>query len=470
VSGDGGNAPGTDDYRFVAQINWWEERDAYQVAYQGNGSGWVTAAVPFTTTSGWRGSYNDAEDDDGWAISFYIPFASLGLSSPPPDRSRWGLGITMHDRENEAGSPPIADKGWPEAIQGAEPATWGELVFGLPSYQPPSASVEGTTTIRHKLNGADVADASVGGYTVCGEGVDRWTEWGDTNEGFYYPERTNFNIQNQSDLADWPCFSKYYVAFPLDAVPSGKVILSATLTLHQFGGSEPSQAEPSLIQVLTVYDDWDDETLTWNNAPLAMENVSAEWVDPTYFPGWPGIPTTWDVSLAVAEAYAEGMPLNLALYEADSAYHSGKYFVSSHTGDWNAEGRPTLTVVWGSPTGTVEKTVTPSFAMPGEVVTYTVTVVGSGEQLTLTDDLPAGVSAPLTMSPGLTYTPHRVTWTGTPAVGEQVALSYVVTITAPSRTALWNQATLTGGGGTDTASALVLVDPERVYLPVVLRQ
>jgi len=33
------------------------------------------------------------------------------------------------------------------------------------------------------------------------------------------------------------------------------------------------------------------------------------------------------------------------LYEADSAYHSGKYFTSSDTGDWNEAGRPTLQVI-----------------------------------------------------------------------------------------------------------------------------
>ncbi len=98
-------------------------------------------------------------------------------------------------------------------------------------------------------------------------------------------------------------------------------------------------------------------------------------------------------------------------------------------------------------------------------------MVGSGQVLTLTDDLPAGASPPLTHSPGLTYTPHRVAWSGNPGLGEQVTLTYVVTVTAPSRTALWNQAVLTQTGGlTDTATALVLVNPVRVYLPLVLKE
>ena len=45
-------------------------------------------------------------------------------------------------------------------------------------------------------------------------------------------------------------------------------------------------------------------------------------------------------------------------------------------------------------------------------------------------------------------------------------LTYVVTVIAPSRTALWNRAVVTQAGGlARTASALVLVDPAQVYLP-----
>jgi hypothetical protein len=157
-------------------------------------------------------------------------------------------------------------------------------------------------------------------------------------------------VQSQGDIADWPCFSKYYVTFPLGTVPSGKRIVSARLILHQFGGSGGGAqvALPSLIQVSTADGGWSEGTLTWNTAPLARQNVARSWVD--VFQGpivWPGVERTWDVSGAVAEAYAAGTPLGLVLYEADDAYHSGKYFVTSDTGDWNATGRPTLEVTWG---------------------------------------------------------------------------------------------------------------------------
>jgi len=362
LDGNAGSVPDVNAYRFEGQLNWWEPRVNYQTVYRGNGSSWVMATVPFSVTSGWRGdALNNDTDDRGWVVTFHIPFASLGLSGPPSEGMIWGMAMALHDRDNAAG-PPLADKIWPEAMNATSPRTWGQVAFGLPAYTPPQITPGGTVTIRHKLNGATVKDAAAGGYTLCGAGTDFWTQWGDTNESFYNSEHSIFNVQNQSDVADWPCFSKYYVTFPLDAVPSGKAILSATLTLHQMGNAgdindpnSDNRPKPSLIQVLTVAEDWNEATLTWNNAPLALENVGQAWVQPIQGCGssggipWPCVPRTWDVSYAVAKAYVAGQPLRLALYSADSDYHSGKYFTSSETGDWNEVGRPTLSVTWGIP-------------------------------------------------------------------------------------------------------------------------
>lgn len=466
---DGGDAPRSDDYRFVGQLNWWEERDDYQAVYRGDGSSWMSAIVPFSTVSGWRGdALNNGADDRGWVMDFLVPFASLGLAVPDPGET-WGLAVSLHDRDDAAGTP-IPDQVWPEGMDGGRPGTWAELAFGIPTYTPPSASPGGTVVIREGLAGATVPDAAVGGTipSLCpGDSYHIWNVWGDANFG----NESTFNVQNQSDVADWPCFAKYYVTFPLDAVPPGKVVISATLTLHQIGGSAPEEAEPSLIQVLTVDESWDEATIAWNNAPLALENVASAWVDPTVFPGWPGIPRTWDVSGAVAQAHGAGTPLRLVLYEADDAYHSGKHFVASEIPNWSVESRPTLRVVWGDSVGTVDKFASSTIVMPGDTLTYTLKVVGSGQPVTVTDQLPAGVSAPIAHSPGLVYTPHQVSWSGQPAAGEPVTLTYAVEVTAPSRTVLWNQALLTqSDGSSDEAVVPVWVDPVRVYLPVVMRK
>jgi hypothetical protein len=178
--------------------------------------------------------------------------------------------------------------------------------------------------------------------------LDYWTEWGDKA----YPGETFANVQNQTDVADWPCYSKLFIAMPLDTLPKGQNVISATLTLHLFGnagGGDWGNAPDSLLQVFEVDGGWNEATLSWNSAPLALENISRTWVEPIIsFPGWPGVPYTWDVSIAVARSYAAGIPLRLAVYSADPGYHSGKYFITSEAEDWNKLGRPTLKV-WLSP-------------------------------------------------------------------------------------------------------------------------
>ena len=82
TDGNVGDLPDANAYRFDAQLEWWEPREGYQVAYQGDESGWVAASVPSTTTSFWRGTApNNEENDLGWALTYYIPFGSLGSSA-----------------------------------------------------------------------------------------------------------------------------------------------------------------------------------------------------------------------------------------------------------------------------------------------------------------------------------------------------------------------------------------------------
>jgi hypothetical protein len=290
--------------------------------------------------------------DRGWAMTFEIPFTALGLSGPPATGSEWRLGLQLHDRDGASAAPnPI--QSWPDALQRDQPATWGMLRFGLPGLSTPHCCSGGRgenlsdpprmTHLCPTPMSAARSPISVPA-TITTSGM--------SGRIATMAMRAIFNIQNQADVADWPCFARYYVTFPIDALPAGKVIISATLTLHQFGNAgEAGQAQPSWIQVLTAAEDWQERTITWNNAPRAWENIGGRWVDPVAAPTGIGLasPWTWDVSYAVANAYATGSPVRLILYEADSAYHSGKFFVSSDTGDWNVQGRPTLTVVWGNP-------------------------------------------------------------------------------------------------------------------------
>lgn len=350
LDGSVGNSPDGNSYLVQRQLNRSEPDASYQAVYRGAGGEWQQADVAITTNAGWRGnSPNDDVDDRGWTSEIHIPFGSLGLARAPAEGTIWGLAVTTHDRDAR-GSAPNALHHWPEGLDAQRPVTWGQLRFGIPAYAPPAASPGDTVTVRHGLNGATVADAMVGGSTDCGSALsDFFSQWGEAN----YAGSASSNVQNQGDVADWPCFAKTYLTFPLDAVPQGKVILSARLRLHQFGnagaGWNPGPVR-SLIWVHTVNEPWDEAAITWNNAPLSGENLSAAWVDILDgFPGWPGVPREWDVSRAAAQAYAADVPLRIALYSADAAYHSGKYFSLSDAEDWNAVARPTLEVAWGNP-------------------------------------------------------------------------------------------------------------------------
>lgn len=339
------SAPGGDLFRFDGQLSNREGRDPFDTAFAYSGSGWISASIPFTTTVDWWGDApNNDNDDRGWQIRFHIPFQSLGLNGPPALNSSWRVGIVIHDRDGA--QPGIRESAWPENMDPTRHKTWGKLIFGLPQYTPPPARPGGTVTIQHGFGGNTVVDGMVGGGAICGSGTDFWTEWGDKN----YAGADQVNIQNQGNTEDWPCFSKFYLSFPLDSLPEGKVILSARLTLHQFGNSDPTQARPSLIQVLLAESGWEESELTWNNAPAPVVNVSQAWVDPlAAFPGWPGVSRTWDLSYALSEVYPGSDTLHLVMYSADAPLHSGKYFSSSDVLDWNAAARPELTVEWGDP-------------------------------------------------------------------------------------------------------------------------
>jgi hypothetical protein len=270
----------------------------------------------------------------------------LGLQGPPAQNTIWGLAIALHDRDDPSGTP-ISDKFWPQNIQATKPSTWGQLNFGWPDITQTSNQAETTVVIRHNLNNATVVDGHVGGDTICGRDFSPnfFDGWGDAN---YFGEK-QVNIMNQWEIHDWPCFSKFYVTFPLDSIPSGSTISSATARLHRFsnagiGTSNPPG--PSLIQVLTVGEAWSEDSLTWNNAPLATENINRTWVYPigSTPPPPPGTPYDWDVTRAVMEAYSAGEPLRVVFYSADTDQNSGKYFQSSDVGPYLEEGRPTLIV------------------------------------------------------------------------------------------------------------------------------
>ena len=386
TSPNGESMPGQYAYKFVAQVDWYQPRTYYQAAFKGNGSGWALAPIKFTSVSGWRGTGFNGNEDAGYTMTYHIPFSSLGRSGPPSQGTPWKLGLKVHNQDNSS-DLPLSVKWWPETATDTSPASWGDLVFGLPTYQPPKTSNNATYTVQSGFNNQVVTDGMVGGSLNCfTHGLNRWTNYGSQS----YPGEAHINIQNEWDESDWNCFSKFYISFPLSSFPKGKGVVSGTVTLYEWGNPGPlGKPNPSLIQVASVNEGWNPATLSWNNAPLIQENISRTVVN--IMPGkidYPGVPYTWDVSKALAAAYAAGQPLRLVFYSSDSAYSSGKYFFSSSEASFNAKGRPLLKATLGTPTGSSSSSnsnsstsSTSSISIPMAVSALTNASVADGESV-----------------------------------------------------------------------------------------
>ncbi|MCA9901388.1 MAG: DNRLRE domain-containing protein [Ardenticatenaceae bacterium] len=456
LDGASGGAPDANSYQFIGQLdalnaNQQAQRPNYDFAYVGNGSGWTEMNLAFETAVGTQTEtgLNNQESDAGWNITFRIPWSSLGLSGPPANGTVWGLGLTTHDEDGTAHE----DRNWPEGLSSNSPATWGQMRFGLPTYTPPSGVTgSNTVTIRQGENGANVPDGQVGGGTDCGGPPPLWGTWGNFN----YAGDFQMNVQNQWNLGDWGCFSKYYVTFPLDSLPADQAVLSANLTMYHFGNSDPSLAQPSLIQVFTVDADWNESTLVWNNAPMAVENVARTWVNPLPA-GGAGQFVTWDLSGAVAEAYASGQPLRLALYSADNARHSGKYFSASET--FVPDRRPTLEITYGSLYGfslSVDQVV--QTAVPGTSAQFQLTVTPTGGfNMPVTfqaSNVPAGVSVNIPLGDL------------TPPGSKTITISH--TNAAQTAGAIYKVPIVVSGDGVDrTINLYLLVNGSQSFLPII---
>lgn len=474
--------PQNDDYQFLVGLHNGIDYIPYQRDARGNGAVWNND----WQGDGWRSpvtldysnggpNNNGGNIDYGWTARFIIPWTDLGLIGPPLQGTQWGVGLRLYDRDDQPPAGAIPVQSWPETFQPNVPASWGMLHFGADAFDPGPVIGEGTTAIRPSSpTDGRVQDAWVGGGGLCAGGHEGGAE---TNHGYHPDLYTGSEIRP----THFPCFNKSFLRFDLSDIPPGKVIVSAELILHLDGyaGETPDLARPSWVSLFSINDPWQEMGIHWNNAPLAYENIDAIWVYPysgnRNNPTPPGDPYTWDATKAVAAAYANGQPVSLALYGSDTAEHSSKYFhssevsISADPNDPMFNAPPTLLVTWGSAGGTLRKWVSNPGAQTGQTVRYTLHVTGSGEPLTLVDVLPAGVSAPSNLSTGLDYAAGQLSWSGSPAVGQSVALNYEAQVMAESGV-LRNVATLyQGETAVATDTAVVIVNAVQSFLPLTRR-
>jgi uncharacterized repeat protein (TIGR01451 family) len=125
------------------------------------------------------------------------------------------------------------------------------------------------------------------------------------------------------------------------------------------------------------------------------------------------------------------------------------------------------------------KGVNKSTALPGDPLTYTI-ALDNGETVNITnvrvtDTLPISItyiSNSLTATEGsYGYINRVITWTGSVNASEVVTIAFGATVSqaVPLGTSITNSAVISGGGEMITRTATVAVEPQRVYLPVVLK-
>jgi len=122
------------------------------------------------------------------------------------------------------------------------------------------------------------------------------------------------------------------------------------------------------------------------------------------------------------------------------------------------------------------QTVAPATADFGQIVTYTVSVVGADVPLALTTSLPDGLSyvaGTASVEPDigdLVVDSGNIRWSGAPVAYTPITISYAATVTAQDCQAIVNVATLEGLGATDLdLRATLIANGLKMYFPLIIK-
>ena len=246
---------------------------------------------------------NTLYDSIGTVATARLPWASMGRSSPPHHET-WRFAIVVHDRDATIETFDMPPQSWPVAnLDTAVPTNWGALSFSGASFRQfdeafadtghpaeaywqeyvPDEYIEGTEgTLRIPV--AETVAVGGVGFDLCGE------RYGSRKHSFYtvWPYQTHPDdapyIQNQGNIADWPCFSRSYLRVPLagqTADLDGKVVLSAKLKLTQQFNTGLYHGYRMMVQLDHVDpNNWQGRaTANWNNTAIGTSNIAATWFE-----------------------------------------------------------------------------------------------------------------------------------------------------------------------------------------------
>ena len=280
--------------------------EAPYLGYGGNANGWQI------------GHRCGAGDCRGWSASTLIPWPNLG-GRPAP-------GQQVPFAAEYAGASLAGMLHWGEALAApsTEPAT-GVVVVPL------------------------LEDTVIGGDSVCGD--PDWPTyhptWGSTPRWGSSP---HVLVENQWDVADWPCYNKLLMRADLSAIPYGARVVSATLELARFGqmgyacgycvdpatGSNNGTMD-TVVQIFDYPVQWSESTATWDTTRYPGPPLHRILTVPLPDDGQEGrsyasnpLPEFWDITGPVQAALARGeLQASVLAATAAGQYHSGKYYYST---------------------------------------------------------------------------------------------------------------------------------------------
>ena len=120
------------------------------------------------------------------------------------------------------------------------------------------------------------------------------------------------------------------------------------------------------------------------------------------------------------------------------------------------------------------KTVAPASANVGQTVTYTISVVGTGQSLAITDPFPEGLRYVSQTAGGepeigqLQVESTGIRWSGAPATHTQFILSYAMMVITTTRCAIVNTAIVEGSDASSfSLRATMIANGSKAYLPAV---
>jgi hypothetical protein len=128
-----------------------------------------------------------------------------------------------------------------------------------------------------------------------------------------------------------------------------------------------------------------------------------------------------------------------------------------------------------TPTPSAHKAATPATARTNETITFTITLAGTGEPMTVTDQLPIPLtylSATATCPGTVDYndTTRQVIYSGTPSAGSSCVIEISTRVNTDQRVAVTNMATVDNGLVSPyDVSATVILNGLDVYLPLIMK-